>query len=62
MSNERESRNEQPHIHRCMSCGAEWYCPHQPGDCKAGEGVFPVIQLRGPNGVQTFDHICQRKP
>lgn len=52
---------KQTHVHRCMSCGESWFCPHPPADCKAGESVFPTLQLRGPNGVAQFDHICQRK-
>lgn len=50
------------HQHKCMSCGQSWDCPHPPSDCKAGESVFPTVVLRGPNGPQVFDHVCQRKP
>jgi hypothetical protein len=50
------------HTHKCMSCGESWQCPQSPGDCKANESVLPSLVLRGPNGPQMFDHICQRKP
>lgn len=49
------------HAHRCMSCGARWYCPHQPGNCKADENVFPSLVLPGPDGPTVFHHVC-RKP
>lgn len=41
---------ERAHVHRCMSCGESWFCPHPPADCKAGENAFPSLTLRGPNG------------
>lgn len=49
------------HVHTCMSCGESWYCPHQPGDCAAGEKVFPSLTLRGPNGPTVFHHACPKK-
>lgn len=50
-----------PHVHRCMSCGESWYCPHAPGDCKAGEYVLPSLVLKGPNGPTVFHHACPNK-
>ena len=50
-----------PHIHRCMSCGQRWFCPHPATDCKAKEDVFPSVVLKGPDGSQIFHHICQGK-
>ena len=52
------SSEKQAHVHRCMSCGESWYCPHPPADCKAGENVFPSLTLRGPNGPTVFHHAC----
>lgn len=49
-----------PHAHKCMSCGESWECPI-PGDCLAQAKVLPSIILKGPNGPQVFDHVCQRK-
>lgn len=53
--------NGERHIHRCMSCGKRWYCPHPPSDCKAGESAFPSIAVRGPDGPTIFHHDCQVK-
>lgn len=54
--------SEKPaHVHRCMSCGGKWYCPHPTSDCKAGEAVFPSLVLRGPDGPTVFHHVCEKK-
>lgn len=50
-----------PHIHRCMSCGERWYCPHPPRDCSAQENVLPSLTLRGPNEPTVFHHACPGK-
>lgn len=55
------STRENAHVHRCMSCGQRWYCPHPPSDCKAGENAFPSLTLRGPDGPTVFHHACPVK-
>lgn len=63
MSGQDKREPNTPHVHRCMSCGEKWYCPHPPGDCNAGENALPSLTLRGPNGPTVFHHACPgRKP
>ena len=63
MNRERDhpSDSQSQHVHRCMSCGERWFCPHPPSDCKAGENAFPSITLRGPDGPTVFHHACPKK-